>query len=65
MGIFKHEGAGIWVGSYIVVVARDQEEAERLIRAELDSYGLVEEALEVVAVDTSRHPIILSVNGDY
>lgn len=62
MKIYKHTGRGIWIGSCIIVKARDVPEAQNLIRHELNSAGLSKEVLNIVEVTDE---IIYVDNGDY
>ncbi|HWL22306.1 MAG TPA: hypothetical protein VNR38_00900 [Ureibacillus sp.] len=62
MKIYKHEGKGIWLGSTIIVKAKDLETAKVMIRKELDENGLKDEPLDIEEVTTD---IIHVYNGDY
>lgn len=64
MNIYKHTGAGHWIGSVVIVIADCQEHAEIMIRSELDYIGLSDEGLNVELVSTDNG-IIHSENGDY
>ena len=65
MKIYKHEGNGHYVGSYIVVVAPNIERATELICHRLIQEGLPDEELNITEFKTNKEAVILSVNGDY
>ena len=65
MNLYKHEGSGHYIGSYMIVWADTLIEAKTLIRIELDEAGLQKERVDVVEVPMVRNSFVLSVNGDY
>ena len=64
MKIYKHEGKGHYIGSCVIVISESLEDANKLIRKELDSIGLSGEVLEVKEV-LPNNGLIYSNNGDY
>lgn len=66
MKVYKHEGPGFYIGSDVFVIARDRKQADKMIRAELDSIGLTMEELSVECLGEIKGPMIInSDNGDY
>lgn len=64
MNIYKHTGPGHYVGSCVIVRANSQEEAEQIIRAQLDFSGLADEPLNVHLVNWEVQVIHFD-DGDY
>jgi hypothetical protein len=65
MKIFKHTGEGHYIGSCIVVIAKDIYQASEIIKKELADNGLAKEPLNIVSHDIVEGSIIVSINGDY
>ena len=64
--IYTHLGNGHYIGSAVIVVAASLEEAEALIRFQLDSIGLSEEGIDIVSAVTIKANSVIYVNsGDY
>lgn len=64
MKIYKHQGAGFYIGSLIIVIAEDMEMAEWLIKTELISIGLNDEELNITEAEI-KQGVVHSENGDY
>lgn len=65
MRIFKHTGNGHYIGSCVIVVAKDEDQAKEIIRMELNSIGLEKEVIDISEIKIKKDPIIYSYNGDY
>lgn len=65
MKIYKHTGNGHYIGSVVIVTAKERQSAEQLIRVYLDSCGLQKEELDIEEIDIEDIKIIHSDNGDY
>ena len=65
MKIYKHTGAGHYIGSCVIVVAVQKRTANSVIRRYLNSNGLKDEKLNVEEVQFADGSIVHSVNGDY
>jgi len=65
MKIYKHIGAGHYIGSCVIVVAEDEETAKTTIRKILDDEGLEDEPLNVAQMPTKPNTIVYKHNGDY
>lgn len=66
MKIYKHIGQGYWIGSVVIVAAKDSRQAKKVIRKYLDGCGLNDEELNVSLVKINELPgIIYSENGEY
>lgn len=63
--LYLHEGAGHYIGSTVLVCAENIEDAEQLIRSELDSHGLPEEPLNIREMKIQSNSVIISDGGDY
>jgi len=67
--VYIHTGDGHYgMGSVIVVAAYNLPEAKKLVRDELDSFGLKDEKLKVKLVHFKNDNIgrvLLSKSGDY
>jgi hypothetical protein len=64
--IFIHEGMGHYIGSVVIVVAKSEESATKIVRESLDSMGLCKEPikeLDVMEIQTSK--VIYEKSGDY
>jgi len=65
MKIYVHEGAGVYVGSVVVVCAKSRKTADKLIRKELDLFGLKDEQISIENInDLKTSSVIYSFNGD-
>jgi hypothetical protein len=65
MKIYKHIGAGHYIGSCVIVISENEETAKTMIRKMLDDEGLEDEPLNVVRVPTKPNTIVYKHNGDY
>ena len=65
MRIYKHEGRGHYIGSVIIVVARDARRARKMIRERLDAAGLKEEEIELESFPVTDEREILNHDGNY
>jgi hypothetical protein len=65
MRLYIHEGKGHYIGSCIIVVSDNLENANRLIRESLDRMGLSNEELCVIEKEVSNNTIVYEVSGDY
>ena len=66
MKIYKHEGKGHYIGSCIIVLAEDYNQAWEIIRKELNLIGLAGEELNITYLGFADSPqLIYSYNGDY
>lgn len=63
--IYKHEGVGYYIGSYVIIISSDRKTAEYKIREILDGEGLYNEKLNITEYDIKDNSTILIVNGDY
>jgi hypothetical protein len=63
--LYIHNGAGHYIGSRVIVCATCREDAESLIRNELDKAGLRDEPLNVTEAKFSKNMVILFEDGDY
>lgn len=65
MKIYKHEGAGHYIGSCVIVVSDSEDSARKMIHKILDANGLNEELLCVSEIEIKNNLIIHIHNGDY
>lgn len=65
MKIYIHEGKGHYVGSCVIVVSDNLENAEGLIRQSLDNMGLSDEELSITEKEISNGIIVWNESGDY
>ena len=63
--LWIHEGNGHYIGSLVIVCADSREQAEALIRKELDDSGLRKERLDVHEAELESGKVIVSKDGDY
>ena len=65
MKIYIHEGNGHYVGSFVVVLAKNKSQAKKMIRSYLDNTGLLNEELDIKEFPVDKPEYILTVDGDY
>ena len=65
MKIYIHEGKGHYIGSCVIVVSDNLENARGLIRQSLDDVGLSNEELSITEKEISNGIIVWKENGDY
>ena len=65
MKIYKHTGPGHYIGSCVIVVAKSEESATKLIRGILDNMGLSDEVLNIETFKIKDCAVIEECNGDY
>lgn len=65
MNIYIHTEPGQYIGSCVVVIAPSLEEAETIIRDQLNAGGLDREPLDIVEYKTTETKVIHFDNGDY
>jgi hypothetical protein len=65
MKIYIHEGKGHYIGSCVIVVSDNIENARGLIRQSLDDVGLSNEELSITEKEISNGIIVWKENGDY
>jgi hypothetical protein len=63
--IFKHNGRGHYLGSYIIVVAKDIDQATEIIRLKLIDLGLPNELPLVFEYEIEEGMFIHIDDGDY
>jgi hypothetical protein len=65
MKIYIHEGNGHYVGSCVIVVSDNLENAKGLIRQSLDGMGLSNEELSITEKEITNDSVVWKENGDY
>ena len=65
MKIYIHEGKGHYIGSCVIVVSDNIENARGLIRQSLDDVGLSNEELSITEKEISNGIIVWKESGDY
>jgi hypothetical protein len=65
MKIYIHEGKGHYIGSCVIVVSDNLENAKSLIRQSLDDMGLSDEELSITQKEISNGNIVWKESGDY
>ena len=65
MKIYIHEGKGHYIGSCVIVVSDNLENAKSLIRQSLDSMGLSDEELSITEKEITNGCVVLELSGDY
>ena len=65
MKIYIHEGKGHYIGSCVIVVSDNLENARGLIRQSLDDVGLSNEELSITEKEISNGSIVWKESGDY
>ena len=66
MKLYKHQGAGHFIGSVVLVVANSTSEAVDMIRKELDEYGLSKETVDIVEeINILPDTVVHVDDGDY
>jgi hypothetical protein len=65
MKIYIHEGKGHYIGSCVIVVSDNLENARGLIRQSLDDVGLSNEELSITEKEISNGIIVWKESGDY
>jgi hypothetical protein len=65
MKIYIHEGKGHYIGSCVIVVSDNLENAKGLIRQSLNDMGLSNEELSITEKEISNGIIVWKENGDY
>lgn len=66
MRIYIHHGAGHYIGSKVIVLATNHQQAIDMIRKQLGESGLKNEEIKhLVVVEIDKPCIVLSDNGDY
>ena len=63
--IYIHEGGGHYIGSAVIVAAKNPSDAKFFIREELDKNGLEKEQIDIREVNVIDGAVIYSDNGDY
>jgi RAB protein geranylgeranyltransferase component A len=65
--LFIHRGKGHYIGSTIIVKAKDSSDAEILIRSQLDAVGLIGEEIQIeeIIISKDSNQVIYVNNGDY
>lgn len=64
MRIYKHTGKGHWIGSAVIVQAKDKAHARRMITKELRRMRLEDEELNIELVPKNQN-IVHVDDGDY
>ena len=65
MRIYIHEGKGHYMGSCVIVVSDNSENAKDLIRQSLNGMGLSDEELLITEKEISNNIIVWKESGDY
>lgn len=65
MKMYIHEGKGHYVGSCVIVVSDNLENAKSLIRQSLDNMGLSDEELSIEEKEISNGIVVWKESGDY
>jgi len=65
MKIYIHEGKGHYIGSCVIVVSDNLENAEDIIGQSLYDMGLPDEELSITEKEISNGIIVLKQSGDY
>jgi hypothetical protein len=65
MKIYIHEGKGHYIGSCVIVVSDNLENARGLIRQSLDDVGLSNEELSITEKEIANDIVVWKENGDY
>jgi hypothetical protein len=65
MKIYIHEGKGHYIGSCVIVVSDNLENAKGLIRQSLYGMGLLDEELSITEKEIKNDTIVLEQSGDY
>jgi len=65
MKIYIHEGKGHYIGSCVIVVSDNLENAEDIIGQSLYDMGLPDEELSITEKEISNGIIVLEQSGDY
>lgn len=63
--LWLHRGPGHYIGSLVIVCARAKEDAESIVREQLDSCGLRSEQVSIEEVPISEGSVIVCESGDY
>lgn len=63
--LWIHRGEGVYVGSLVIVCAESKDEAEGIIRSQLDCSGITNEPLNVKEADFTRGAVIAFDDGQY
>lgn len=65
MKIYIHEGPGYYVGSVVIVIANNYNDARDIISRRLDDMGLEKENLSIIELEIEDGKIIFCKSGDY
>ena len=65
MKIYIHEGPGHYVGSVVIVIANNYNDARDIISRRLDDMGLEKENLSIIEKNIIDGQIVFCSNGDY
>lgn len=65
MKIYIHEGPGHYVGSVVIVIANNYNDARDIISRRLDDMGLEKENLSIIELEIEDGKIIFCKSGDY
>jgi len=65
MKIYIHSGFGHYVGSTVVVIAENLEDAKKLIRQDLIRMDLDFEEFSIEEHEITANKVVYSVSGDY
>ena len=65
MKLYTHKGEGHYIGSCVIVVSDNLENAKGLIRQSLNDMGLSDEELSITEKEISNGVIVLEQSGDY
>jgi hypothetical protein len=65
MKLYIHEGKGHYIGSCVIVVSDNLENAKSLIRQSLNNMGLLNEELSITEKEISNGVIVCEESGDY
>ena len=65
MKLYIHKGQGHYIGSCVIVVSDNLENAKGLIRQSLNDMGLSDEELSITEKEISNGVIVLEQSGDY
>lgn len=63
--IYIHEGGGHYIGSTVIVCSESLEDAELLIRKQLDGCGLMDEELDIREMKLIKNSVIYMCDGNY
>ena len=65
MKLYIHEGKGHYIGSCVIVISDNLENAKVLIRQSLNDMGLLNEELSIIDKEIKSNIIVLEQSGDY